>query len=140
MADIVNLQTTLDQKRQELARLEAELKAAQRETLARLPADYGFDSADALIRALAEFASPRMQAAVAGAFSGAPRSLSAPPEGERSRKKRVTVTDDLREQIAAEIKQGTLSANEIAAKFDVSSSTVNQLKQRLGLTRTRKRS
>lgn len=136
MPDIANLQSTLDQKRQELARLEAELQAAQRATLSRLPADAGFDSADSLIRALAEFASPRLQAAVASAF-GNQRGGSAASGDERSRKKRVTVTDELREQIAAEIKRGELGANEIASKFDVSASTVNQLKQRLGLTRAR---
>lgn len=134
MADIINLQSTLDQKRQELAQLEAELKAAQRTRLSSLPAEFGFDSADSLIAALAEFASPRMQAALSTRAFRGPAAASI---GERARKKRVTITDEMREKIAAEIKRGTMRANDIAAKFDVSSSTVNQLKQRLGATRAR---
>lgn len=138
MPDIVNLQSTLDQKRQELARLEAELKTAQRDSLSRLPAEYGFDSADSLIQALAEFASAPLQSAIAAALDSgrAPRGFAKPP-AEGGRKKRVTVSDELRESIAEELKRGTLGANEVALKFNVSASTVNQLKQRLGLTRAR---
>lgn len=138
MADILNLQTTLDQKRQELARLEAELKHAQRERLQHLASEHGFDSTDDLIRALAEFASPGLRATLGDAdASGRALQRSAAPAAGGTRKKRVTVSDALREQIATELRRGALGALEIAAKFDVSASTVNQMKQKLGLTRAR---
>lgn len=133
MSELAQLQTALDQKRQELSRLENELKSAQREKLSRLPSEHGYETADELIQALAEFASPQVQAAL--------RTTSAAhaPGGrvKHERKKRVVISDALRQKIAAEIERGRMIAAEIASKFDVSVSTINQMKQKLGAVKKR---
>jgi len=48
MSDISSLVSTLDQKRQELARIEIELKQAQRQRLETLAGDMGFQNTDEL--------------------------------------------------------------------------------------------
>lgn len=140
MVELGQLQSTLEQKRQELARLEAELLAAQRAKLVNLAADHGFETTDALIFALAEHASPALRSIVSKKTDpvGAPSVTN--PERRRPRKQRAQITEILRQQIIAELKRGSLISSDIAAKFGVSTSSVNQMKHQNGLTRKRGKS
>jgi transposase-like protein len=56
---------------------------------------------------------------------------------KRARRKRADISDQQRAQIVAELKKGQQTALELAKAFDVTTSTINQLKQRFGLTRKR---
>jgi hypothetical protein len=138
MSDISILVSTLDQKRQELARMEIELKQAQRQRLQNLAAEMGFQSTDELIQELAPFASPALAGAIRdldGAQASNGKHLPRAPAG--ARKPRAMVNDETRHKLANELKAGRRTAAEIAKMFDVSSSLVNQLKGKLGLTRKR---
>jgi hypothetical protein len=141
MSDISSLVSTLDQKRQELARIEIELRQAQRQRLETLAGDMGFRNTDELIIELAAFASPALTAAIRARATA--RELRSPAGishgGSQARKSRATVNDETREKLTAELKTGTRRAAEIAEMFGVSTSLVNQLKQKLGLTKKRRR-
>lgn len=142
MQQLVQLQSTLDQKRQELARLEAELNAMRRQNLLDLASQNGFESTDALIIALAEFASPEIarifsQQSKTGGRTSPPK---VPAYHSKKRKKRAAISEDLLSKVLAEIKRGALVAAEIADKFGISVSAVNQIKRRNGLTRPKKSS
>jgi hypothetical protein len=140
MSDISSLVSTLDQKRQELARIEIELKQAQRQRLETLAGDMGFQNTDELIVGLAAFASPALTAAIRARDSA--REFRSPAGAShavsRARKSRATVSDETREKLTAELKNGTRRAADIAEMFGVSTSLVNQLKQKLGLTKKRR--
>lgn len=139
MSNISTLVSTLDQKRQELARIEIELKQVQQQRLGLLAEEMGFASTDDLVHELAAFVSPDLAAAIKGE-KGAFRHKVKHPLGihGRPRKRRASVSGELREKIASELRAGTRTAIDIARSFDVSTSLVNQLKKKLGLTAKRR--
>ncbi len=140
MQDLNKLQSQLEQKRQELARLEAELVQARREKLAKIAPENGFGSTDELILALFDLLTPEMMANLTKKheLSSPPESRSAYHRGQKGRKKRAFINDGIRQQIIAELTRNAMNAADIAAKFGVSVSAVNQLKRRHGLTKRRK--
>lgn len=137
MAEQLSLITGLDQKRQELARLELELKQAQRVRLEKLYVETGFLTPDELILALAEHAGPEIKNALFSIGTPAAESQGARVSARTHapRRPRAVVTESLRKQLAKELRGGRMTARQIASKFGVSASLVNQMKRKLGLTR-----
>jgi hypothetical protein len=133
MSKIGTLQAALDQKRQELTRLELELCAAQRQRLPEIHCEYGFQTIDELIKALAEFASPSLRTAIQKCLStgkGSPQNTTS-----KIRKKRAVITDEMKDKIRVALARQSEVAADIAKHFNVSVSAVNQLKRKLGLTK-----
>jgi hypothetical protein len=139
MSDLSSLLSTLDQKRQELTRIESELKQAQSQRLGNLAAELGFKDTDELIRELAAFASAKLAAAIRnegeilGRDTKRSHRLALPP-----RKRRAVVNSEMRDKLGAELKARTRTAAEIATMFGVSASLVNQVKRSLGLVQKRR--
>lgn len=147
MSNLNSLRETLARKQAEVASLEQELSAAQAAQFTELPAKLGLDSIDAVIKALAAYASPRLKGALAKAFGGklpatsvlreAPaKEKSAPPSAKPERRKRVTVTPELKDAVIQALQAGkTTSA--VAEECGVSPATVNNIKRAAGLTKPR---
>lgn len=141
MPDIQSLQESLAKKQAELATLEKELEAARQAQFTDLPARVGLSSIDALIRALADFASPRLKGALKGVF--AEKTVKAAPKAEvkaeapvkAGKRKRARVTPELKDQIVKALKAGGKTAGAVAAEFGVSGATVNNIKKAAGLTK-----
>ena len=146
MSNLNSLRETLARKQAELASLEAELRSAQAAQFTGLPAQLGLESIDAVIRALAPHASPRLKGALAKAFGGklpAPVVVEAPVESKPApaakggeRRKRTTVTPELKDAIVQALQAGK-TANVVAEECGVSPATVNNIKRAAGLTKKR---
>ncbi|MFM8337985.1 MAG: transposase family protein [Opitutaceae bacterium] len=145
MSNLNSLRETLARKQAELASLEEELRSAQAAQFTGLPAQLGLESIDAVIKALAPHASPRLKGALAKAFGGklpAPVAVEAPveskpapaPKGER--RKRTTVTPELKDAIVQALQAGK-TATAVAEECGVSPATVNNIKRAAGLTKKR---
>lgn len=141
MSDIQSLQESLAKKQAELASLESELEAARQAQYTELPAKVGLSSVDALIKALVDFASPRMKGALKGAFAEKPAKAAPKTETKvaapvkAGKRKRARVTPELKEQIVKALKAGGKTAGAVAAEFGVSGATVNNIKKAAGLTK-----
>ena len=64
--------------------------------------------------------------------------VAASPTPAASKRKRARITEEDRAAVVAAIKQGNLSAGEIAEKFEISLPSVNLIKKAAGLTKSRK--
>lgn len=97
--------------------------------LARAHSDLGFASRADLIKALRALdkAGPKRARRKAS-------KASAPAE-KKSRRKRTTITPELRDSILAAVKEGG-TGNAVAKRFGVSLPTVQNIKRAAGLTRT----
>ncbi len=144
MPNLQSLQESLHQKQAELATLEKELEAARQAQFTDLPAQLGLGSIDALIKALSDFASPRMRKALQEVFAGkpvvaAPRRKAAPAAAKAGgdRRKRARITPELRETIIKALAAGDKTAGAVAAEFGVSGASVNNIKKAAGLTKKR---
>jgi len=137
MTDASANQLILYRKRQELAKLEAELKAAQRERLPQIAQELGLPSTDELILSLAEFATPALRD-VLQRWKSTERADRWAGSGGSYRKRRALITPELRERIIREIKLSGKTAAEIAKQFGISASSVNNMKQRFRLTHRKK--
>jgi DNA-binding NarL/FixJ family response regulator len=145
MSNLNSLRETLARKQAEVANLEQELRAAQAAQFTGLPAQLGLDSIDAVIKALAPHASPRLKGALAKAFGGklpTPAVVEAPVESEPApaakgeRRKRTTVTPELKDAIVQALQAGK-TASAVAEECGVSPATVNNIKRAAGLTKKR---
>jgi DNA-binding NarL/FixJ family response regulator len=145
MSNLNSLRETLARKQAELASLEEELRSAQAAQFTGLPAQLGLESIDAVIKALAPHASPRLKGALAKAFGGklpAPVAVEAPveskpaPAAKGERRKRTTVTPELKDAIVQALQAGK-TANVVAEECGVSPATVNNIKRAAGLTKKR---
>lgn len=146
MSNLNSLRENLARKQAEVASLEQELRAAQTAQFTELPAKLGLDSIDAVIKALAPHASPRLKGALAKAFGGKlPASVAmetpvdtkpAAPAAKRERRKRATVTPELKDAIVLALQAGKTSSA-VAAECGVSPATVNNIKRAAGLTKKR---
>lgn len=143
MPDLSTLRESLAKKQAEVATLEKELLAAQAARFTDLPAQLGLESVDAVIRALADHASPRLQRALKK-FFGTKAVVAARPAAEKAeapvkagRRKRTTITPELKAEIIKALEAGDKTAGEVAAAFGVSGATVNNIKRDAGLTKKR---
>ncbi|MBI4624645.1 MAG: transposase family protein [Verrucomicrobia bacterium] len=143
MPDIQTLQESLAKKQAELATLQRELEAARQAQFSELPAKVGLGSVDALIKALADFASPRLIGALKGVFAekpvkAAPRSgAKAEAPAKAGKRKRARITPELKDQIVKALKAADKTVSAVAAEFGVSGATVNNIKKEAGLTRNK---
>jgi DNA-binding NarL/FixJ family response regulator len=145
MSNLNSLRETLARKQAELSSLEQELRAAQAAQFSELPAQLGVETIDDVIKMLAPHASPRLKGALAKAFGGklpapaveaAVESKSPAPAAQRERRKRTTVTPELKDAIVQALQAGKTS-NEVATECGVSPATVNNIKRAAGLTKKR---
>ena len=149
MSNLNSLRETLARKQAEVASLEQELRAAQTAQFTELPAKLGLDSIDAVIKALAPHASPRLKGALAKAFGGKlpvsavaietpvdSKPAAADPVPARERRKRATVTPELKDAIVLALQAGK-TATAVAEECGVSPATVNNIKRAAGLTKKR---
>ena len=115
----------LDAMRAKIAQLEEEIRAERQDELAQLPASFGFDS-------VASFA-----AAVRIACGRRPMviSVSRGSNGS-SRRRRVTITNAMREQVRKLLRSGHTGAT-IASAVGISRPSVQNIKRSLGLVRRR---
>lgn len=141
MSTLLSLQESLARKQAEVAALENELRAAREAQFTELPAKLGLESIDAVIRALAPYASPRLKGAlvpVLGVREPAPArrtmaKAAAPAKGEK--RKRTTMTPELKDGIVKALQDGDKTVGAVAAEFGVSTATVSNLKRASGLTK-----
>ena len=147
MSNLNSLREPLARKQAEVANLEQELIAAQAAQFTELPARLGLDSIDAVIKALAPFASPRLKGALAKAFGGklpapvvvvaAPaEEAPAAPAAKAERRKRATITPEIKEAVVQALQAGK-TTGAVAAECGVSPATVNNIKRAAGLTKPR---
>lgn len=138
MAELKALIEAHNKKREEMQKLEAEIKDAEAKQYTELPERVGLKSVDALINALAHHASPRLKAILKVALdegkSGLKAAAPKAPAGA-SKKKRTKITDELRAQVVAAMKEGGKTTNEIAKEFGISVPSVANIKKAAGLTR-----
>jgi hypothetical protein len=143
MPDLNSLRESLAKKQAEVATLEKELLTAQAARFTDLPAQLGLDSIDAVILALADHASPRLQRALKKFFGTkavvAVRNVAekAAEPVKAGRRKRTKVTPELKVEITKALEAGDKTAGEVAAAFGVSGATVNNIKRDAGLTKKR---
>jgi DNA-binding phage protein len=144
MSDIKTLQETLEKKQAELAKLGEELKVARAKQFTDLPEKVGLGSVDSLIKALADFASPRFKGILRAAFNGgttrATKKVSAPSSKKAGKRTRAKITPEIRKSIEAAAKEGKMTGAEIAKEFGVSLPSVANIKKAAGLTKKRAKS
>lgn len=112
------------QYKAKIAALEKAILAERQSKLKKLQDDLGFDSSVDLIKALRSL------------DAGAPKSSGKAKAGaaKKPRRKRALVTAEMREGIAAALREGGKAAA-VAKQFDVSVPTVQNVKRAAGLTR-----
>ena len=116
----------LAQLKSQAAKLEAALDAQRPAALAALPAEYGFDSLAAFIKAL-------RQAATAAPKAKRGRKARAAKPAKR---KRARVTDEIKAAVKAGFEAGK-KAGAIAKEVGISPASVQALKRAFGLTKPR---
>lgn len=128
-------------KQAELAALEKELEAARDAQFTELPAKLGLNSIDALIKALASYASPRLRGALKSVFGAKPVVAASKSEDKPEapakigKRKRARITPELRDEIGTALKAGGKTAGAVAAEFGISVAAVNIIKREAGLTK-----
>ncbi|MCF7688518.1 MAG: helix-turn-helix domain-containing protein [Cephaloticoccus sp.] len=108
----------------EVARLETQQRIKEEERLKQLAGEFGLESVDALIRRLADYASPALRKQLQG-------------EAGEVRGKRARVTQELKAQVVADLQAGG-TASAVAEKFGVSLPTVQNIKKAAGLVKARR--
>lgn len=116
--------------RAKLAALEAQITAGLNKELVGLPAKYGFADADAFLEAFA----------AANGTRGKRRGPTAKAAGaaKPARRKRMTITDEIREQVKKLVEAGKTGA-EISKEVGVSLPSVQNIKKALGLVKKGKK-
>src|SRR4051812_38917841 len=142
MSNLHALAQTLEKKKAELAKLEAEIAEARQNELTALPKQVGFETVDDLIKALAAFASPRLKGLLGGTGRRGRRAASKSAGSSHSagavvtaegKRKRTKITDEIKAQVKKLTEDGKTGA-EIAAATGVSLPSVANIKRELGLT------
>lgn len=144
MSNISALQRAIAKRQADLLKLERELAAEARKQFSSLPKQLGLKSVDALIKALAPYASPRMKALLKGGDAFAPKATGTPEKAApaqkapRKRRRRATITEEIREGVIAAAKAGDKTNQQIADEFKISVPSVNNIKKAAKLTAKRK--
>lgn len=118
--------------RVKLAELEKSVAAELNQELAALPAQYGFDNADAFVAAVRAASGQRR-----GRKPAKAKAPSAKPAGGK-RRKRATITDETRAEVKKLVEAGK-TGNEIARVVGISLPSVQNIKTSLGLVRKKKK-
>ena len=109
-----------------VAALEQSLAKEQKQKLAKLPSEYGFDSVAAFIAAV--------KAATGGAKRGPKAAKVAGKPGKRG--KRARLTPELKDKVKAAVNAGKTGAA-IAKEFGISVPSVQNIKKEFGLVKKR---
>lgn len=120
----------LQAARTKLAELEKSVTAERNKELAALPAQYGFESADAFLAAV-RAASGKRRGRKPGSGGGAAKASPG------KRRKRAKVTDETRAAVKKLVEQEK-TGQEIATALGISLPTVQNIKKALGLVRKKK--
>jgi len=115
----------LERMKGKLAKLEAELAYEQALELSKIPAKYGFKSAEEFLEA------------VAGAVKEVGGSKKKVSEGPKSkRRRRAKITDEIKAKVVEAVKAGKTGAR-IAKDLGVSLPSVQNIKKAAGLVKKR---
>jgi methylphosphotriester-DNA--protein-cysteine methyltransferase len=120
----------LAQLKAQTAKLEASLETQRPAALAALPAEYGFDSLAAFVKALKRSANAKPRAK-RGRKPGRPAKAAKPAKGKRAK-----LTDEIRAAVKAALEQGR-KPKAIAKEVGISPASVNVLKKAFGMTKPR---
>ncbi len=113
-----------------LARLEATVQKQLNRELVRLPARYGFESAEAFAQALI-----KASGAPSGAKRGRKPGRPAAP-AKAGRRRRAKITDEMRKAVGEMVAAGQAGAA-IAKALKISLPSVQNIKKALGLVKAR---
>jgi hypothetical protein len=108
------------------AKLEASLEAQRPAALAALPAEFGFDSLAAFIKALKQAAGHKYKV----------RKTKAPKVTKTRKRKRTRITDEVKAAVKAAAEAGKTGAV-ISKELGISAASVQNVKKELGLTKPR---
>ncbi len=120
----------LEATRAKLASLEQSVADEMKKELAGLPASFGFDSAEAFIKAVRE---------ATGGRRGRPKGRKAGGKkagGKPARRRRAVITDETRAQVKKLVDAGK-TGSEIAKELKISLPSVQNIKKALGLVKSR---
>jgi hypothetical protein len=121
----------LEKQKAELLAAEAKLAADRVAALAKLPADYGFESVDAFVKAVKDAAKGKSGKARGGAKPGRKPKAASVAKG-----KRVRISDEAKLQVKFLSEQGKTGL-EISKLLGISVPSVQNIKKALGLVKTR---
>ena len=109
--------------------MEQSIASDLKKELASLPANYGFDTTDALLQAVRAASGKRR-----GRKPGNGKPASVMPK--KKRRTRATVTDETRAAVKKSVEQGK-TGGEIAKALGISLPSVQNIKKALGLVKKR---
>jgi DNA invertase Pin-like site-specific DNA recombinase len=116
-----------------LEAVRARLQAKLDRELAALPAKYGFETAEAFVKAVSAASA---SGSVGGRARGRPRGAAKAAAPARKRRKRAKITDEMRAQVKALVEAGK-TGGLIAKELDISLPSVQNIKKALGLVKAR---
>ena len=110
-----------------VAALEQSLAKEQKQKLAKLPSEYGFDSLPAFFKAVK---------AAAGGRRGPKAEKATAVAGGKRRGKRARLTPELKDKVKAAVNAGK-TGSAIAKEFGISVPSVQNIKKEFGLVKKR---
>jgi DNA-binding NarL/FixJ family response regulator len=130
----------IEKAKAEIAAAEAKLASDRVAALARLPADFGFDSLNAFIKAVkaAYGKGGKAAAKTKGKPGRKPKAAAAPKaaKAKGGKGKRAKITDEIKAQVKALAEQGK-TGQEIAKALGISAPSVQNIKKAFGLVKAR---
>ncbi len=130
---------TIQKLEAKIAKIKAKSAQQNGKRFLALAKQYGHQTIDEFIKALAPYASPVMKGKL-GAKKGeaaAPAKVAAPASGKKGKRTRAKIDDAKRNAVIADIKAAKMTAIEISAKHGVSVPSVNNIKKAAGLVKKR---
>ena len=122
------------------AELAAAIEKERTAELAELPTRYGFADLNEFIKAVKAAAEApkarRGRKPGKGAAPAAPKAEKAPKPAKEGKRKRVKITDELKQQIKAAVEAGRTGA-EISKAFGISVPSVQNIKKEFGMVKER---
>lgn len=122
----------LEAARAKVAELENSLAKAQKQKLAGLPKEYGFDNLADFIKAIKGAGSSGGR----GRGRAAKPAAAAPSSSKKQRSKRARITPEVKEKVKSAVNAGKTGA-EIAKEFGISVPSVQNIKKEFGLVKAR---
>lgn len=116
----------LQELQAQAANLQHSIEVERTKELAGLPAQYGFDSVEAFIKAVR----------AAGTKKGKSKRGRKAKAAASEKRTRATITAELKNKVIAAVKAGKTGAD-IAAKFGISLPSVQNIKKEAGLVKPR---
>lgn len=131
----------IEKAKAEIAAAEAKLATDRVAALARLPADYGFDSLNAFIKAVKAAYGKGGKVSAKGKPGRKPKAAAAPkaakaPKAKGGKGSRAKITDEVKAQVKALAEQGK-TGQEIAKALGISAPSVQNIKKAFGMVKAR---